>query len=93
MSYPEWVESVKTVLGVHVPALVAEVEKLQRRWEGLETVVLKQDAEIERLRAALEEFANPANWYLETGMLGWQGKPGPYLRARRALDELKDGDK
>ena len=39
-----------------VPKLLEEVEKLQRQWEGLETVVLKQDAEIEVLRAALKDM-------------------------------------
>ena len=43
-----------------VPKLLEEVEKLQRQWEGLETVVLKQDAEIARLRSRLDDTEDRA---------------------------------
>lgn len=51
------------------------------------TIASRAAEEIERLRTALANFADPANWSDEVGRLQWMGKHHAVEYARSVLDD------
>ncbi len=63
-----------------------EVASIERVIEAYRVVITYQGQEIERLRGALELFANPDNWDHGYEMAAWVPETNPKKIAKEALE-------